>query len=539
MFLRTKTVKNGDGTKREYLLLVESRRVNGKIQQKTLSNFGRVDVLSKSGLADMIAGKISEYCQTKELIDLAQEGQADWSKEYGSVYLLRNLWERVGFSDLFYTYLQRYRKRTDLAEAIFLLVAGRLLDPGSERYTYAWKKSVYEPKWDSFEIQHLYRALDFLIDHKRSLEEAIYSKTVDLFNHELDLMMFDTTSLKYWGEGTDSNILAHGHSKERRQDLKQLIIGILMTKDGIPVAHEVWPGNTADVKSFQELLRTVKSRYKIGKLIWVCDRGMISQENLNLLNEWGQEYIFGVKMRQFSREKRAQLLTRSNLTQVAHNLFVREVEIKGQGRYIVCYNPEEAEHERNKREYFKKIIQDKIEQSTMKEWIMKNGYKKYIDILDGEIKLNEERLEKEEFYDGYWVLLTNTKLRSHDAALYYKGLWQIEAGFKSLKNELETGPVYHHLDRRIRAHVFICFLALVLKCVLKNKIKNISAKTCFSEVFNAVKGIKAVKLTTPKQEIIFRTEFPPLANVAFQAAGIAPPNRVLYHNKPNVVGTSG
>ena len=175
----------------------------------------------------------------------------------------------------------------------------------------------------------------------------------------------------------------------------------------------------------------------------------------------------------------------------------------------------------------------------MKEWVMKNGYRKYIDITQGEIKLNEERLAKEDLYDGYWVLLTNTKLSSRDVALQYKELWQIEAGFRTLKDELEAGPVYHWKDRRIRAHIFVCFLALVIKCTLKNKLKAIDPNLKWREVFEAIRGIKAVKVSTPRQEIVFRTEFPTVAHYGFKAAGVAPPSRVLsFKQRENVVGTS-
>lgn len=215
---------------------------------------------------------------------------------------------------------------------------------------------------------------------------------------------------------------------------------------------------------------------------------------------------------------------------VRDDLYVKEVSLEGEGRYIVCFNPEEQKREFKKRLYFKQHILKKIEKSHTKEWIIKNGYKKYVD-FDGDITLNEERLWNENQFDGKWVLLTNTDLPSKECALYYKGLWQIEASFRDLKQDLETSPIYHHKQRRIIAHIFISFLSLLLKITLKKRLEKIDPKISYREVFEAIRRIKAVKLTEGRQEIVFRTEFPNQAHLAFKATGVAPPPRILSYRK--------
>ena len=143
---------------------------------------------------------------------------------------------------------------------------------------------MYEPAWENLELQHFYRALDFLSHHQPDLERDLFLRVTDLFSQELDLVMFDTTSLRYWGEGSDVGILQYGYSKEKGGDLKQLIIGILMTKEGLPCAGEVFSGNTSDLKSFICIIEKLREDYKIGKLIWVADRGMILTDNILPLN---------------------------------------------------------------------------------------------------------------------------------------------------------------------------------------------------------------------------------------------------------------
>lgn len=539
MYIRIKKVKTTSGKLREYMLLVEGERIQGKVRQKTIANLGRLDLIKETNMADLLIDKLKDYAKYNRLMDMSKTS-CDWSKEYGIILILRRLWEQIGLDVLFKRYLKQYKYRSDLSEAIFSLAISRLISPGSEYHTAGWLNACYEPKWQNIQLQHLYRALDFLERRKSDLEKDLFFKTANLFNQELDLVMFDTTSIKYWGEGEGIDVLQYGYSKEKRGDLKQLIIGILMTKEGLPVACEVFPGNTSDLKSFLYILKKLKTDYKIGKLIWVADRGMVSADNISKLNELKQEYILGVKMRQFDKEKKDKFLSLDGMFPVRDDLYVKEIVVPNEGRYIVCFNPKEAELEQKKREFFRQVLEKKIAKSTTKEWIIKNGYRKYIDITEGEIELNHKRLRAEGQFDGKWVLLTNSKLDSKQVALSYKDLWQIEAGFRDLKDDLETSPIYHWTQRRIIAHIFVAFLSLLLKIAFDKKLKLIDKDASYAEVFTAAREIKAVKLTEGRKEIIFRTEFPVKANLAFKAVGVAPPPRILsYQESPSVVSRQG
>ena len=534
MFARIKRIKNSQGKLREYLLIVENRRISGKVRQRVVANLGRLELLKETNIADLLIAELKDYTKMSRLMDMAKTS-CDWSKEYGIALILRRLWEAIGLDALFKKYLSQYKYRTNLSEAILSMVISRLISPGSEHHTAKWISSCYQPKWQGLQLQHLYRALDFIYHHKQDLEKDLFFKAVNLFNQELDLVMFDTTSLKYWGEGQNVELLQYGYSKEKRGDLKQLIIGVLMTKEGLPVACEIFPGNTSDLKSFIYILEKLKQSYKIGKLIWVADRGMVSTDNISKLNELKQEYILGVKMRQFNQEKKDKFLSLDGMFPVRDDLYVKEIVIPNEGRYIICFNPQEAEIERKKREFFRQVLEKKIEKSSTKEWIIKNGYRKYIDITKGEIELNSKRLRAEYQFDGKWVLLTNSKLDSKQVALYYKDLWQIEASFRNLKEDLETSPIYHFTERRIIAHIFLSFLSLLLKITFNKKLKQIDKDALYQEVFDAVREIKAVKLTEGRKEIIFRTEFPQKAHLAFKATGTAPPPRIISYQETQSV----
>jgi transposase len=528
MFARIKRVKNSQGNIREYLLIVENNWVKGKVRQRTVANLGRMELLKDTAVADILIEELKDYAKTKRLMDM-DLASCDWSKEYGIILVLRQLWKIIGLDELFKQYLKKYKYQTDLAEVIFCLVTSRLISAGSEHHIANWLNSCYEPKWENLRLQHLYRALDFIYHHKQDLEKDLFFKTANLFNQELDLIMFDTTSLKYWGEGEDVELLQYGYSKEKRGDLKQLIIGILMTKEGLPIGCEIFPGNTSDLKSFLYIIKKLREEYKIGKLIWVADRGMVSTDNISKLNELKQEYILGIKMRQFDKEKKDKFLSLDGMFPVRDDLYVKEIIVPHEGRYIICFNPKEAELEQKKRDFFRQVLEKKIEKSTTKEWIIKNGYRKYIDITKGEIELNYKRLRAEGQFDGKWVLLTNSKLDSKQVALCYKNLWQIEASFRDLKDDLETSPIYHWAERRIIAHIFISFLSLLLKIAFNKKLKQIDKNCSCQEVFDAVREIKAVRLTEGRKEIVFRTEFPDKAHLAFKATGTAPPPRIIAY----------
>lgn len=185
-------------------------------------------------------------------------------------------------------------------------------------------------------------------------------------------------------------------------------------------------------------------------------------------------------------------------------------------------------------------MEHKVMDYTFKDWIVKNGYRKYVKIegKDWQIAMDYERLEEEEIYDGKWVLLTNTEYSSKECALYYKSLSQIEQGFRALKTEIETGPIYHWTTRRIRSHVFICFLVLLVKAAFEKALEKIDPKAVYSEVIQALKDVKANLIRVKDRELILRTTLPEKAHLGFKAAGIRIPGDVLYLDQENVVPTS-
>ncbi len=514
MHLKTKRRINKNGTVVEYLQIVESYRSSeGKPKHRVILSLGRKDNQKLQEKFSKLTFKLAEITGIKDLVNLNEELLHVWSKSIGPCLVFRKLWNDLGFNVIF---------EGEYHEEIFMMVVNRLCDPQSKLACMDWKEAIYEPQWDDIKLHDLYFGLDWLEKSKGRVEVQIFNRTRNLFSHNVDLILFDTTSVSYWGEGnTAPALLKRGHAKNKRNDLKQLIVGLLMTRDGMPIGHEVFPGNQVDVVSFSHVVTKLKERFNLGRIIWVCDRGMISKSNLDVLEGLKQEYIIGVKMRQLEGGFKAVLLDdhHTGYTKLSNNLFVKVKELNNR-RYIVCYNPEQAEIDATNREYFKQIIAKKVVEKNDKEWIVKNGYRKYLKLKEDIIEsVNYERLEKEKIYDGKWVLLTNTSLEYTEIAKHYKSLWQIERAFKELKSTLDLSPMYHWTEKRIRGHIFICFLALVLELSFRKALRGES----YTKVMSDLKQVQAVLSRVKDKEFLKRTELPGRSHLAFRAVQLQIP----------------
>lgn len=501
-FLRKKTHVNRDGSKREYLFLVEGfRDDSGKVRQKTIGCVGRLDVLKAAGALEKLQRGLEKFISGRSSLKAIKESPTfRWAKRFGAIYFLRQLWEKWQYQEIIGRHLSKWR------EAIFCMVANRLLDPSSKLGIEEWKEQYYAPAWDNLKVHHFYRAMDDLIAIKDLIDVQLANQITTLFSGDVSMVMFDTTSIKHWGEGEYADILEHGYSKEKRNDLPQIIVGVIMTRDGIPLAHEVWKGNQSDVKSFAETIKEAKEKYGLKEVTWVADRGMVSEKNLELLEELGLRYILGVRMRHLEKETREKLLNENfGFKRVSEQLQVKEMTID-ERRYIVCFNPIESKREKHKREFFKLILQKKVAFDTAKSFLIKNGYKKYLN-LEGRLEIDWERFDKEEIYDGKWVLLTNGELDDKETGRAYKDLWQIERSFRTLKSPLAVDPMFHWTEKRIRAHVFICFIALQMYLLMERQLKAARQNSSIPKVLAELNKIQSInQVLNDNDSIIHLTE---------------------------------
>ena len=478
MFARIK--KSG---KNEYLQLVENRRVGKKITQRVVATIGRMDWLREGGNIETIIRSLSRFSE-KALLVLSARGDADLratAKKIGPAIIFERLWQELGIDKIIRRLLKDRKFEFDVERAIFLTVLHRLFVSGSDRYCDKWRRDHRIAGIESLSLHHLYRAMTFLGEEtedqkdrspfaprciKDVIEEDLFQGNSDLFTG-VDLFFFDTTSIYFEGEGGET-LGQKGHSKDHRPDLNQMVVGTLIDDHGRPVCCEIWPGNTADVKTLLPIADRLKKRFAVDLFCLVADRGMISDETVKALDERDIPYILGSRMRK-NKEIRDEVLSRPGRYREVHRegikesspLKVKEVWVDDR-RYIVCLNEKQARKDEQDRALIIESLKSQLKKGP-KALVGNRGYRKYLKLDSDDIAIDEAKIEEEALYDGKWVLRTNTDLPAHMVALKYKELWQVEQAFRDMKSVLETRPVFHQTDETIRGHVFCSFLALVLE----------------------------------------------------------------------------
>ena len=533
MYIRFKTFTRKNGAQKTYLYLVEARRFKDKdnpkktkVRQVTIASLGEQDKFCAK--IPQVIQHLSKYLPEKlELLNMTRDLVPDEALEYGPRLVFERLWSDLGLDQVINRLQKKSKHQFNLERALFSLVLNRICEPGSELACYdLWADTVYGV--EKFPLHQYYRALDFMIEHKERMEQDLFFNIKDLFNLEVDLVLFDTSSVIYRGDGEAAEeILDYGFSKEKRFDLKQVVIGVLMSKQGLPLAHFVYPGNTNDYSAFDQMLQEARAKFRIRRVVFVFDKGMTSYKNLQKLADVGEEYIAGARIRQFSKDMQEQLLDKAKLRQVKENLWVKEVALDSQ-RYIVCHNPERAKKDRQKREEIIARLKENLKTKGLKSLLISKEYAKYVTIKADKPKLNQERIKKEELFDGMFVLTTNNQdLSAPQVVAAYKDLQKVERAFRCLKSELEIGPIYHYTEKRIRAHIMVAFLALVLRISLEKRLAQRIQGLSFSRVLADIKKIKAVKFKVKEKEYVMRTEIQGEAYQAFAALNLAPPPRIL------------
>jgi transposase len=485
MYVRTISRINKDGSKVTYVQLAqniwdpEARCAKAKV----VHTFGRTDSLDVGALK-RLAQSICRFLSPEDALAIQGPPSLQFVKStpMGGAYVLRKLWEQLGIPRLLDRCLKDRSFGMPVDWALFAMVANRALDPGSKRGVEEWVKDhVALGNPEPIALQHLYRAMDVLLEHRDAIHKEVFFSVADLLNLEVDLLFFDTTSTYMERDEEGEGLVRYGHSKDSRPDLPQVVIGLAVTKEGIPVRSWVLPGNTQDVRTIEKVRKELAG-WKLSRCVWVADRGMNSEENRKILQTAGGHYILGEKLRDDQDVHREVLSRKGRYKLLMENLQVKEVVI-GQGerrrRFVLVYNPEEAEKDRATRE--RNIA--RLEQMIVSLKDQGKGHGKNVCALlshrlgrylrqqkNGALVIDRAKIKKEAHLDGKYILSTSDdSLSAEDVALGYKQLLEVERAFRTLKTTLELRPLYHHKDDRIASHIFICFLALLLVRIAERK----------------------------------------------------------------------
>lgn len=513
MFVRVK----GTG-KYCYLQLVENHREGQRTVQRVLFTLGRLDQLTTDGSVDALLRSLARFGQAVRLRE-AGDLEKGPSQKLGPDLAFGRLWQTTGVREVLNKLLQGRSFEFPVERAIYLTVLHRLFASGSDRAAEHWRRDVVIPGTEGLELHHLYRAMRWLGEAKDEVEEALFARRRDLFT-ELSLAFFDTTSLYFEGQGGQS-LGQYGHSKDHRPDLRQMVVGAVLAGDGRPLSCELWPGNQADGNALLTVVDRLRQRFKLTRVCWVADRGMVSQDAIAGLEARQLEYILGARLRR-QREVNSSVLARAGrYQQVADNLRVKEVQIEDR-RYIVCHNPEEAARDAAEREAIVKALEDELKQGA-RQLVGNRGYRRFLRVDKGAVSIDRKKIAAEARYDGKFVLRTNTSLPAGEVAMQYKRLLLVEQFFRATKSLLETRPIFHQWDATIRGHVFCSFLALVLVDDLKRRLASQGLKPEWDIIRQDLEALDQARVRESDQWYLLRGPLQGIAGKVLQAVGVAIP----------------
>jgi hypothetical protein len=541
MFARLKRVRT-NGRTYEYVHVVENRWEAGKVRQRVVASLGRLDELRARGDLERVIRGLVEHCPSVRLRKAQQEERlaVESDRVWGPVLVFERLWQEMGLPELFRKLTRGRRPGFDVERCAFAIVLQRILEGGSDRKGARWVETIEAAGFDQLRLPHFYRTVGLLWRWKEKIEQHLYERGRDLFNQDLDLVFFDTTSTYF--EGTSWKGWAElGKSRDHRSDHLQLVLGVVMRRDGVPVCCEIWPGNTADVRTLVPVVEALRKRFRVGKVVVVCDRGMVSAANLQAIRAAGYDYIVGMKMRRLL-EVREQVLKRAGrYREVQHNLHVKEVWV-GDRRYVVCINPERADKDRKDREAILEKLRAKLATGGVKRLIPNRGYRRFLKVSRGTATIDEARVREDERYDGKFVLRTTTDLPAAEVAQAYKQLTWIERLWRELKDVMEVRPIYHHLKKQnVQGHIFACFLALYLGALLRRRLDDLWVQEHPEEAVPTPAGeparlhlpwdalledlsqLRAIRVRLDDQRYLMRSELRGHAGTAFRAVGLRPP----------------
>jgi hypothetical protein len=561
MYLRSTKRQNKDGSSVEYYQLAHNERhpKTRKPVAKIIHNFGRADQLDRQELV-RLCHSIARVCgliitdpydesagsSEKASVSLGDKLTIRQTLALGCPMVIEALWERLGLKKTLQDVARAVGAQIGYERALLAMVANRLCDPDSKLGVWdRWLSTVYLPSCQGLKLRQMYEAMDLLHAHAEQVEKTVFFQTADLFNLEVDLIFYDTTSASFSIDAEDeperhpnATLRKFGHSKEGFW-APQVLVALAVTREGVPVRSWVLPGNIADVSTV-EMVRSDLRGWNLGRAMFVADAGMNSEDNRTELARACGKYLLACRMANVTEIKRDVLSKRGRYTVFKDNLHAKEV-IVGDGerrkRYILCYNPKEAERQRQHRQMTIQLLEQELEshkdRSATAQWAIEllasRRFKRYLRILkSGQVRIDRHAVREAEAYDGKSVIETNDDTISlEDAACGYKGLMVIERCFRSLKRtQIKMTPMYHWASRRIESHVKICVLALLIE-----RIAELACGKPWQRIRSALEKLQVTEFLDLNHRVLMRNELPADTRNMLKLLKITPPRQVIHLEK--------
>ena len=539
MFVRKSKVKQ-NGKSYTYLQLVHNRRErSGKVKTDIILKLGREDLISSSFVTDMVEALAPYADKTVTQSDTAFQFLR--SREVGVVWFLHELWNRLGMGKAISSLVEDRKFRNPIERMIFAMVAGRIVSPGSKLSIEHWvENKVLVPGLKKVDVHSLYRAMDLLVESDEQIQHAVFTSVAKEAKLELDLVFLDTTNTYFECDVDESpsGLLKRGRSKDNHPELPIVSIAFAVTKQGIPIRCWTFPGNTSD----QKIVDQVKSdlgQWNLGKVIMVGDAGFNSAENRKVLLRECGDFILGEKLRTGSQGAAVEALHRKGRYRTLDNGLQIKNVIMDEGlaterRFVIVKNPDAEKRDRLVRNSIIDEVKHRLDSLSQREGkdhtkatcaLRSHGtFGRYvIQTKGGVLKLDKKKISSEELLDGKFLVSTsNMVLDAADVAMGYKQLFEIERVFRDMKNVLEIRPVYHRLDDRIRSHILICWMAMVLVRYAEEK----TGSSWFS-ISRTLDDITAGLIETNSSSLWYTSQISDEATEIFSKLGLKLPGKVL------------
>jgi len=568
MFLRTVRARGGPGVTHEYVRLVESYWEDGRAKQRIIATLGRKDLLAPHlGALARILGNEPSSAKRLEPEQVSAQQAATW----GPMLAALTLWRELGLESIVDGCEGRRRgeKTVPLADRVLALVANRLCDPSSEHALAEWLETDFVcdrrgrrfvPKWkpqgrvrvDLGWLQHWYRTLDDLLEHKERIEKELFVRLRDLFSLQVEMVFYDLTSTYFEGAGP-LELARHGYSREGKPRNRQVQVGLVMI-NGWPIAHHVFRGNLHDDQTVVAVLEDLERRFGLKRLVFVGDRGMVTRDNLTIIKSRQHGYLLGLKRRR--REETSQLIERATGPWIdcpvgitasekdePPRTRVQEVPSDQPGlRVFVVHSDERLAYEQGMREQsmertrgaLEQLAQrvakgklkapEKIGEAAGRILARNHGHRYYAwELRDGAFVFFEHpvHLPREKAFEGKYVIATEEKdLSPVEAVQAYKELSDVERGFRELKDVIEMRPIYHRKKERVQAHIFVAALAFLLDRALEKKLKAAGTAVSAAQALKALRTVHVVDIDVGRSRKRGVTSGSTLARQVLSALGI-------------------
>jgi transposase len=552
-------IKTTRASGREYIKLVESYKEKGVTRHRVLFNFGRADLIRRD---ESFLRIVKRLCEVAEIPlanggeTVAESGVFDDCSEaalynYGYLAYLK-LWETLGIRGCLEEAQSLTKISYSLPDIVFLMAVQHLLEPRSKLSTYENKHKYFN--LPEISLHHMYRALDKLADQKEHIETGLFQYNYIRLNKTVDVVFYDVTTISFESVIAD-DLRNFGFSKECRFNEVQVVMGMLIDSNGIPVGYELFPGNTFDGKTIVKALENIKKRFGISRVIIVADRGINSKQNLTLIKEAGYEYIVASKIRGMCAKMQEKILAPDGFVPLGdgsgaeqgflyktieyENVYTDSENAKHflSENLVITYSPKRAKKDASDRarlvEKAEKLLKDPEKINALN----KRGGKKYINRANPKKeetwKLDADKIEKDARFDGYYGIQSSAKnLSAIEVVDAYSMLWKIEESFRIMKSTLEVQPVYHWSENRIKGHFVVCFLAFLMERNMEQLLAGGTENERTAsplKIRDALTSMQLAAVTASGQNMLIKTKSTPLSKLIFKKLHIPLPANINSH----------